>query len=252
MRHFNTDSSIKFAILTNGIEYRFFTDIEQPNLMDKAPFLVVNLEKLKPRDINNLKQFIYTDLNLNEILDIAIKKKYYRGIQEIFKSEIEDPSNEFTSFFAKQLTEKRMTTAVLEEFKGYISKSFKEIINDLAYEKITSIKNNLQSINDDEQEVQEEEAKEIITTEEELQGFYIVKSILGSAKVDLNDISYKDTLSYFGILYQGKVTKWICRLYLTNTKKSISFPNGQTYNLEKLEDIYSLKDEIMNAYESGK
>ena len=61
-----------------------------------------------------------------------------------------------------------MTTAVLEEFKGYISKSFKEIINDLAYEKNTSIKNNLQSINDDEQEVQEEEAKEIITTEEEL------------------------------------------------------------------------------------
>ena len=161
VRYFNTDSSIKFAILTNGIEYRFFMDIEQPNLMDKAPFLVVNLEKLKPRDINNLKQFIYTNLNLDEILDIAIKKKYYRGIQEIFKSEIEDPSNEFTSFFAKQLTEKRMTTAVLEEFKGYISKSFKEIINDLAYEKITSIKNNLQSINDDEQEVQEEEAKEI-------------------------------------------------------------------------------------------
>ncbi|MCL9819443.1 hypothetical protein [Helicobacter colisuis] len=145
-----------------------------------------------------------------------------------------------------------MTTAVLEEFKGYISKSFKEIINDLAYEKITSIKNNLQSINDDEQEVQEEEAKEIITTEEELQGFYIVKSILGSAKVDLNDIFYKDTLSYFGILYRGKATKWICRLYLTNTKKSISFPNGQTYNLEKLEDIYNLKDEIMNAYESRK
>ena len=75
---------------------------------------------------------------------------------------------------------------------------------------------------------------------------------MGSTKVDLNDISYKDTLSYFGILYQGKVPKWICRLYLTNTKKSISFPNGQTYNLEKLEDIYNLKDEIMNAYESRK
>ena len=75
---------------------------------------------------------------------------------------------------------------------------------------------------------------------------------MGSAKVDLNDISYKDTLSYFGILYQGKVTKWICRLYLTNTKKGISFSNGQTYNLEKLEDIYNLKDEIMNAYESRK
>ncbi|CAM2767032.1 type I restriction endonuclease [Helicobacter burdigaliensis] len=252
VRYFNTDSSIKFAILTNGIEYRFFTDIEQQNLMDKVPFLVINLEKLKPRDINDLKQFICADLNLDEILDIALKKKYYRGIQEIFKSEIENPSDEFTSFFAKQLTEKRMTAAVLEEFKGYITKSFKEIINDLAYEKITSIKNNLQAINDDEVETPEEEAKEIITTEEELQSFYIIKSILASAKADLNEISYKDTLSYFGVLYQGKVTKWICRLFFTATKKSIGFPNGQNYNLEKLEDIYNLSDEIIKAYESRK
>lgn len=69
-----------------------------------------------------------------------MEKKYYRSIQEIFKSEIENPSDEFTSFFAKQMTEKRMTSAVLEEFKNYIKKSFKEIINDLAYEKSQALK----------------------------------------------------------------------------------------------------------------
>lgn len=64
-----------------------------------------------------------------------------------------------------------MTSAVLDEFRNYIKKSFKEIIN-LAYEKITSIKNNLQSINDDENEEQIDENKDIVTTEEELQGLY--------------------------------------------------------------------------------
>lgn len=103
--------------------------------------------------------YICTDLNLDEILSIAMEKKYYRSIQEIFKSEIENPSDEFTSFFAKQMTEKRMTSAVLEEFKNYIKKSFKEIINDLAYEKITSIKNNLQNINDDENDEQIDEKR---------------------------------------------------------------------------------------------
>ena len=38
LRYFNTAPSIKFAILTNGIEYRFFTDIDAPNVMDKSPF----------------------------------------------------------------------------------------------------------------------------------------------------------------------------------------------------------------------
>lgn len=81
VRYFNTNPSIKFAILTNGIEYRFFTDIEQQNLMDKIPFLVVNLEKLKPRDIKDLKRFICTDLNLDEILSIAMEK----NITEVYK-----------------------------------------------------------------------------------------------------------------------------------------------------------------------
>lgn len=251
VRYFNTSPSIKFAILTNGIEYRFFTDLEQQNLMDKIPFLVINLEKIKPRDIKDLKRFICTDLNLDEILSIAMEKKYYRNIQDIFKNEIENPSDEFTSFFAKQMTEKRMTSAVLDEFKNHIKKSFKELINDLAYEKITNIKNNLQGINDDEEDEQDE-SKDIVTTEEELQGFYIVKSILASANADLEDISYKDTLSYFNILYQGKVTKWICRLFFNTAKKQIAFPDRTSVNIEKLEDIYQYKTDIIKAFESRK
>lgn len=70
--------------------------------------------------------------------------------------------------------------------------------------------------------------------------------------MNLDDISYKDTLSYFGILYQGKVTKWVCRLYFNTSKKSITFPDGTNVGIEKLEDLYNLKDEIIKAYESRK
>jgi hypothetical protein len=45
IRYFNVTDS-KFAILTNGIEYRFFSDIEETNRMDKIPFLTVNLDSL--------------------------------------------------------------------------------------------------------------------------------------------------------------------------------------------------------------
>lgn len=252
LRYFNTAPSIKFAILTNGIEYRFFTDIEQANLMDKIPFLIINLEKLKPRDIKDLKRFMYSELNVDDIFGVAIEKKYYRSIQDIFKQQINEPNDEFVTFFAKQLTERNMTKSVIEEFRSHIKKSLKEIISDMAYEKISNIKNNLQNANDEEETLDLKDDKEIITTEEELQGFYIIKSILGSAGVDLTQIQYRDTLSYFGVNYQGKVTKWICRLYFNDNKKSIGFPDGSNHKLENIEKMYELKDKILIAYEMRK
>ena len=39
-RYFGTTSA-KFAILTNGMEYRFYTDLDNPNKMDESPFLTV-------------------------------------------------------------------------------------------------------------------------------------------------------------------------------------------------------------------
>ena len=104
---------------------------------------MVDLENLKPRDIKDLRQFGSKNLNLDSIMNVALEKKYLRNIESIFKTEIENPSDEFAKFFATQITDKRMTSAIIEQFKGYIKKAFKEIINDLAYEKITNIKNGL-------------------------------------------------------------------------------------------------------------
>ncbi|WP_237416227.1 hypothetical protein [Helicobacter saguini] len=217
--------------------------------MDKTPFLVVDLENLKPRDIKDLRQFSSKSLNLDSIMNVALEKKYLRNIESIFKSEIENPSDEFAKFFATQITDKRMTSAIIEQFKGYIKKAFKEIINDLAYEKITNIKNGLnEQVMESAEASEDSNEKGIVTTEEELQGYYIVRGILGDAGANLNDIGYKDTLSYFNILYQNKVTKWIVRLYFNTPKKSLSFPNGEFIAISRLEDIYNLKDKIIESY----
>ncbi len=100
LKYFNAVQSAKFAILTNGIEYRFFTE-EQPNRMDKIPFLVINLENLKPKNIKDLERFIYSKLDRDDILRVAKEKKDCRSIQEIFKEKIIKPSDEFVTFFVK-------------------------------------------------------------------------------------------------------------------------------------------------------
>jgi len=80
VRYF-TVTDAKFAILTNGIEYRFFSDLEEKNKMDDKPFLVIDLENLKERDIKELEKFKKENLNVDSILSMASRQKYIREIQ---------------------------------------------------------------------------------------------------------------------------------------------------------------------------
>jgi len=222
----------KFAILTNGIEYRFFTESET-NRMDKLPFLQFDIRTIKKREIASLKRFANEELDMDSMISLASKRKYVDGIKEIFEEEITNPSTEFIKVFATRLTNARLTKPVLDEFSEHITSSFKEIITDLANQKINAIKNELTS---------EAEANEdgIITTDEEIQGFFIVKSILAEV-IDLDKIGAKDTKNYFGILFENNTRKWICRLYFNNQQKYITMQKKdkeKKYPINKLEDIY--------------
>lgn len=50
-------SKAKFGLLTNGIIYRFYTDLEKENIMDEVPFLEINLESIREAQIEELKKF---------------------------------------------------------------------------------------------------------------------------------------------------------------------------------------------------
>lgn len=55
-RYFST-SDCKVAVLTNGIEYLFFSDFQKENIMDKEPFYKINILYMKDEDrrfLNNL------------------------------------------------------------------------------------------------------------------------------------------------------------------------------------------------------
>lgn len=67
LRYFGTTRA-KFAILTNGVEYKFFTDLEEQNKMDSSPFLVIDLLDLRDNDIAELKNSKRTPLMLTILL----------------------------------------------------------------------------------------------------------------------------------------------------------------------------------------
>ncbi len=251
-RYFGTTKA-KFAILTNGIIYNFYTDLEEPNKMDVTPFLSVNLLALRDNDITELKKFEKNTFDIANIVNTASDLKYCGLIKQFLKGQFADPSDDFTRLIlSSDIYEGRLTQNVIDRFKPIVKKSVVQYVNDLVNDKIKNALN----INDS--HIPEEDSSDsqiedvvdnnngIVTTEEEIQSYYIVKSILGDT-VDLNRVTYKDTISYFSILIDGKVTRWICRVFLKESIKYIIIPNGENnekHVLNTIEDIYKLSDLI--------
>ena len=243
-----TVTPAKFAILTNGIVYKFFTDLDENNIMDKEPFLEINLLNINDNQVKELKKFTKDNFDIKTIFDAASELKYTSLIKSKLNEQLENPSDDFVKFMINDFYSGVKTTNVLEKFKPVLKKSMQQFLNDFINEKI---KNILQDENKQKETTIETmiEKNKIITTEEELQGFNVVRSIL-SEIINVNDIVYKDTQSYFGILYQNNTRKWICRLYFNSSNKYIAIPNENKeeikYPIENISDIYKYKNELLS------
>jgi hypothetical protein len=253
-RYFTVTDS-KFGILTNGVEYWFYSDLERPNVMDKNPFLIVNVLELKNRDVKELSKFQNESFDVDNILSMAGARKYVSIIKDIFKEEVREPSDDLVRFFASRITNKPLRQNIIEEFRIYTKRALSEIVNDMVSEKINNLSKKLSedaTSTDEDEPIDNKKDKGIVTTDEELEGFFIVKSILAE-KIELNRIYPRDTKSYFGILLDDNNRKWIARLHFNYSNKYLEVrvddKDGEKYQLDKLEDIYKYKEQLIKAIE---
>ncbi len=254
-RYFGT-SEAKYGILTNGIIYRFYTDLEESNKMDLIPFLEVDMLNLKDTAINSLKQFSKEAYDPDVIFSTAEELKYSKMIKDRIKSLMDDPDDDFTKLILNYVCGGRQTQKKIDKFKPLIKKSFNTFVSDVVSTRISSALNEVKGKEEVTTPVQEEpevvEESKIVTTETEIQAFYIVRAILAE-KVSVNDIEYKDGATYFSILYQGKAQKAICRLFLEGRRKHIDIPDEnkvfQRTDIDTLDDLYNVKDSLISALE---
>ena len=250
-------SKAKFGILTNGIIYRFYTDLVESNKMDEKPFFEFNLEDLRETHIEKSKEFHKSYFNVESILNTASELKYTNEIRNLIIKEIADPTDEFVKYFAKQVYPSMITKPLLEQFRDILKRAFQQYNSDYLNDKLKSV---IKSEGEEEKPMPTEEkptapaptdnSDKIVTTEEELQGFYIVKSILHGS-VDLSRIYQRDTISYFGILLDDNNRKPICRLHFNGGKKYVetfdSEKKGTKHPVETVEDIYNLSEELIKS-----
>lgn len=173
----------RFGILTNGIIYRFYTDLETPNKMDEKPFLEFNLLDIKDNLIPEIRKFHHDNFNSENILTSAAELKYTQEIKKVLSKELYSPSDEFVRFVLKDIYAGIKTQNVVEKFRDITKKAFYQFINDTINERFKAVIGGQTEAATSTESIEPLDAdtgdkSKIITTLEELEAFAIVKSIL--------------------------------------------------------------------------
>lgn len=251
-RYFST-SPAKFGILTNGIVYRFYTDLDEANKMDLTPFLEINLQDLREPLVNELKKFSKEAYDKENIFSTASELKYSNSIKDTLRKLFDEPTDDYIRFILNSIYTGQKNQKIVDKFKPIIKKASNGFINDIVNQKISSAL----TPNEDEQknetvinETTETAPAKIVTTPEELEAFYIVRGILAGT-VPIEDVVYRDTESYFGILYKDNNRKPICRINLDKKQKQIMIPdqdkNFKRYYISSLNDLYTYKEKLIES-----
>ncbi|MDQ7124223.1 type I restriction endonuclease, partial [Lactococcus petauri] len=250
-RYFGTTTS-KFGILTNGREYRFYTDLDEKNKMDKTPFLTIDVTKFKDNQFLEIAKFHKENFDISKITSSASELKYLNNLKEFLTNNIEEPSESFTTYLVSQIYDGRKTKNTIEEFTPIIKKGFNQFITERVNEKLSAALNtNVEpkTSQPEEIEVTNEQGDGIITTPEELEAFTVFKVTVNDL-IDVNRLFYRDTKSYFGILIDDNSRKWIFRFYQKATKNLIEIRDQGTYEIDNPLDIANYKDKIKVAIEN--
>lgn len=255
-RYFGTTTA-KFAILTNGMIYRFYTDLENQNKMDEDPFLTLDILDIKDNQVPELKKFCKSVFDVDSIFSTASELKYVQEFKRVFSAQLDNPTDDFIRLFLQSCYSGQKNQNVIDKFRPTLRKALNDLISEMMSDKIKvafgSTPYETQLEKPDSPQVQQEEAvpeekraPKIETTEEELEAYFIVKNILSDV-VSMKDITYKDTASYFNILYQNNTRKWICRVRINSNgmtlivpdenKKEISYPLQDIYDINQHSDM---------------
>jgi predicted type IV restriction endonuclease len=253
-RYFHSTEA-RIGILTDGIIYKFYTDLDEPNKMDNKPFLEFSIMHIDEVIIGELKKFTKIAFNIDDVLSSASELKYTKIIKSLINEQLVNPSDEFVKFVLGSAYSGRVTATVKEQFIPVIVKAFQQLINDKLNDRFKSALsidvpiNNLSQI--DSSSIPKDESideTKIVTTQEELEGFYVVKSILKDV-VDLSRVIYRDTQSYFGILLDDNNRKPIARLYFNSSKKYISVftsdKKEEKIPVATIDDIFDHRQKII-------
>ena len=260
-RYFHVTEA-KFGILTNGVVYQFFTDLDKTNVMDGTPFLEFDILNIKENLIPEMEKFCKKDLNVDNILTAAQELKYTQLIKNWLQKQTHEVGEDFIKLVIGVIHDGQQivrTQKMIDTFRPIVKHSLTQFLNEYANARFKAAM--LSNAEDDGDDAEARETKEagaaepeaeaisttIETTLEELEAYAIVKSLLRDL-IDVGRLTYKHTDRYMVILFDNNSRKRICRLWFRGKQKYITTPdkdmNPVRRDISDLNDIYNYSEYI--------
>lgn len=250
-RYFSVTET-RFSVLTNGVRYQFYTDLDQPNKMDDKPFFEFNFLDFEDQDLEELKKFSKESFDVGKILSTASDLKYLSEIQKVFTAQMNTPSEDFVKVIASRVYTGKFTQQVREQFTVLVRRAFNQLVAERINDRLKAAM--AASIPDRNEPTPPEGTttptpeEHVFTTPEEWEGYFVVRAILREL-IPVKRISIRDAKSYCAILLDDNNRKPVCRLYFNSPKKmSVGFfspgKEEERVSIKDLDDLYKHVDKL--------
>ncbi len=260
-RYFNSTVGVTIAAITNGKEWRFFTDLIDTNVMDEHPFLVIDFLADHGNNYGQLHQFVHDNFQASKVRDFAEESQYIQTFKTVVSNSLSKVHQDFVRYVASQSNlQRQLTGKFLESITPMVKTAIEHAMSEIIVQKLSGA-NTIATIQTVKAEpivqpdtIIDPNNPKIITTKIERRVLEIVEDLLAD-----EDIYAKDTESYYSILYQNKSNRWLLRYYgdkknptvqfivpMTNVRRieiqraGLEFASGNHIYLEKPEHLIRL------------
>lgn len=249
-RYFSVTDA-RFGCLTNGVQWWFFTDLDAPNKMDAKPFFRFDITNFDGADLAELQKFSSAQFSVDGILSAASDMKLRSLIADQVRIEMATPSEEFVRLIGKRVYQGNMTNDVRARFGTLLAEAFRDIVREQVRSSLSNaLAQSEAPIPAPVSAVQEaNDPNSATTTEEELEGFRIIRAI-AAQKVDPLRVAIRDAASYCAILLDDNNRRPIARLYITEKRKRIGLFKAkieERLEISRIEEIYTHAARIIEA-----
>ncbi|WP_460273978.1 type I restriction enzyme HsdR N-terminal domain-containing protein [Celeribacter sp. ULVN23_4] len=242
-----TDANL--AILTNGKEAWFFSDIDAPNKMDKKPFFKFDFQKHDEDEITELSRFRKDEFSIENILEAASALKYSHAAAQYLKAQLDNPDDEFVKLIGRQIHDGMLTKNVVEQIRPAIQSAIEVIVRDRIQDRLDiAFRPKSEAPKADASSDSEEKRSDIVTTDEEKEAYMMVKAIAAKS-IATDRVTIRDAKSYCSVFIDDNNRKPLCRFYFNAKSKNVlglfdADKKEEKYDLTNIEDIYQHADAI--------
>lgn len=229
-RYFNATPEVTIAAITNGKEWRFFTDLNNKNVMDKEPFLTVDFFNLLPTDPEQFSRFRHDQFQPEALRTLAEESVFLAAFKEVVKHSVLESDVDFVRYIVGKSTIQRTLTAkFIDSVTPIVKQAVAQTMSDMVVNSLSMPTPRIEPVakettdDSNDGDIVDPNNSKIVTTAEERKLFAIVQELLPD-----EPLTTKDTESYFTVLYQNKVNRWLFRYSGDKKRPSVQFINKLT------------------------